>query len=97
MVARIEVMKGCKELAPGRAPGPDGFTAKLFQELPALTDALTALFNLIFEKGDIPVTLRRIYLIPILKPNKDPQLCSSRRPISLLSGVIKILESVMYC
>ena len=79
-------------MAQRKSPGPDGFPAELFQRLPALQDALVVLFNIILRTGDVPVTLRRVYLIPVLKPSKDPQLCAPRRPIPLLSAVIKLLE-----
>ena len=92
----IEIAEAVGEPAEGRAPGPDGFPAELFRKLPILQDALTILFNIILETGDIPTALRRIYLVPILKPSKDPQLCASRRPISLLSAIIKLLETVLY-
>ena len=46
--------------------------------------------------GTIPVTLRRVHLIPIFKAGKYPHLASSRRPISLLSTEVKLAESVIY-
>ena len=46
--------------------------------------------------GTIPVTLRRVHLVPIFKAGKDPHLASPRRPISLLSTEVKLAESVIY-
>ena len=34
-------------------------------------------------------------VIPLEKPNKDPAKCESKRPISLIGALAKILEEVV--
>merc|ERR1711895_340646 len=52
-------------------------------------------FNLIFLKQHFPKKWRDTLVIPILKPDKDPQDPLSYRPISLISCIYKLLDKIV--
>ena len=95
-ITTVEIHRALKVLSPHKAPGPDRFPGIVYKRLTALIPLLRDLLNLIYKTGVIPKTLRRIHLIPVPKPGKDPHQLSSRRPISLLSTAIKLVEAVIY-
>ena len=60
-----------------------------------ISDQLAVLFNLSFTSVSFPTILKTSKVTPIYK--KDSNLkCSSYRPISLLSNIDKILETIVY-
>ena len=79
-------------LATGRAPDPDGLPAGLYRGASALVDVLSVVFNGILRTGEIPKGLTRIHAAPPLKEGKNPNACEFRRPISLISTAVKVLE-----
>ena len=91
-----EIRKAIARLPTRKSSGPDSFPGLLYEKLPVVIPYLTQLLSLIFRAGLFPRTLRRIYLVPLLKAGKDPQSPESRRPIFPLSSVVKIAESVIY-
>ena len=52
-------------------------------------------FNLIFLKHLFPKKWQDTLVIPILKPDKDPQDPLSYRPISLISCIYKLLDKII--
>ena len=60
---------------------------------PVIASFLSHLFTLILRHGYMPKALRDCLLIPIPKPNKDPSLSDSYRPIALAPNLSKVLES----
>ena len=52
-------------------------------------------YNIIFTKHIFPTTWSEALIIPILKPQKDPQNPKSYRPISLLSCLYKVLDTII--
>ena len=95
-VTVVEVRRAVRTLAPGKTPGPDGLPGGAYKNLPILIPHLTRLMNLIYRTGAAPKPLRRVYLVPIPKPGRDPYLLSARRPISLLCSAAKVIEAVLY-
>ena len=95
-VTIVEVRRAIRTLAPSKTPGPDGFPGGVYKNLPVLVPHLTRVMNLIYRTGVIPKALRRVHLVPIPKPGRDPHLLSARRPISLLSTAAKVMEAVLY-
>ena len=91
-----EIVKAIGRLALGKAPGPDGLTTLFFKKLTVMVSVLEVVLNRILDTGKIPKSLTRIYLVPLLKPGKDPHGADSRRPISLIGVTMKIMESVLY-
>ena len=95
-VMAVEVAKAIRGMTSGKAPGPDGFPTEIYKNLPALIPVLARLTNLIYATGVFPKLLRRVFLVPLVKPGKDPHKVESRRPISLLCTAVKIIESILY-
>src|SRR6476619_7234326 len=56
---------------------------------------LTEIFNLSLNQNIIPQIWKLAKTIPIPKPNKDPGLGTSYRPLSLLSPIAKIMEKII--
>ncbi len=47
------------------------------------------------HKKELPETLNQALITVLLKPGKDPNLCTSYRPISLLNSDYKILTKMI--
>ena len=56
---------------------------------------ILSFYNIIFLKHLFPSSWSEALIIPILKPDKDPQNPKSYRPISLLSCLYKILDTII--
>ena len=52
-------------------------------------------YNIIFLKHLFPQAWKQALIIPILKPDKDPKDPKSYRPISLLSCLFKVLDTII--
>ena len=62
---------------------------------PLAIDYLKEIFNLSINKNIIPHSWKLAKIVPILKPQKDPNDGNSYRPISLLSPIVKTLEKLI--
>ena len=91
------LIKLVKFLKRGKAPGPDtipnevlrlGTTTSLFHHL-------AKLFTSSIQLGYIPTAWKIATLRMLLKPDKLPSLTTSYRPISLISSIMKLFESVI--
>ena len=61
-----------------------------------MKDRVLLLFQTSLEEGELPTQWRNAKVIPLKKPNKDDYTVEkSWRPISLLSTLGKVLESVV--
>ena len=88
-----EAIKSCKA---SKAAGPDDISNLHLKHLgPMGIDYLTKIFNLSVATSIIPDIWKSSIIIPLLKPNKDPQESNSYRPVSLLCPAIKILERLI--
>ncbi len=56
---------------------------------------LLKMFTNSLENLKLPQTLTEAFITRILKPGKDPSMCSSYRPISLLNVDVKILAKIL--
>ena len=76
--------------------GPDKIHYDFFRHLEErqLVELL-AFYNYIWTDEVFPEAWRHSYIIPILKPGKDPKLVSSYRPIQLTSCLCKLLERMV--
>ena len=93
-VVKVEVRKAVATMAKKKDAGDDGLVAELLQNLSSLIKPVVRLYNLILLNGRMPHQLLRVIMISLDKPHKDPEQCKSKRPISLISILAKILEAV---
>ena len=93
---QVEVAKAVRSLAAGKAAGPDGLPAEIFCNLSATWELVGAVFNGVMGRGVFPSGLRRLYIIPLDKPGRNPERCESKRPISLICALAKALEAAVY-
>jgi ribonuclease HI/exonuclease III len=56
---------------------------------------LLDLFNLIWKSGGIPISWKKVSIIPLLKPNKPKGEIKSYRPVALSSCVLKLFEHLI--
>lgn len=75
----------------------DGFTAEYYKSFSnLLSPYLTDMYNEDFALGRLPETLSEASIsLLLLKKDKDPLLCGSYRPISLLNVDFKILSKIL--
>ena len=80
----------------GKAPGCDRVHPLLLRKLPpAGKTALLSLLNRSWHEGRLPATWRTAIIVPIRKKGKAPVDVKSYRPVSLLSTIGKVLESML--
>ena len=80
------------------ATGSDGIEYRLIKNLPYnFRLHILEFFNYIYEKtiDKIPGNFTTANIITLLKPNKDPHVCASYRPISLTNHLGKLLEAMV--
>jgi hypothetical protein len=86
-----EVQEAIRGLKVSKAPGPNGISNRALMHLPQRTASLLVLiFNAILLTHHFPTAWKHARVISILKPEKDPALPSSYRPISVLDTIGKL-------
>ncbi|XP_047993599.1 uncharacterized protein LOC125232032 [Leguminivora glycinivorella] len=81
---------------PKKAPGEDGITADIAQEIAKSTPLLLDLYNKCLRSLYFPKAWKRAYIRVILKPGKDAyDTPKAYRPIGLLPVLGKILEKII--
>ncbi len=90
-----EVHKALSELDHRKCAGPD-LIDPYFLKLAAdfVAEPLTHLFNLTVQTKEIPMIWKSAFVLPLLK-GEDPSTLNNYRPISNLSLLAKILESLV--
>lgn len=95
-IPQSEVESAIRKAKSSKAIGPDGISTIMLKHLGTRGTAyMTKLFNLSLATLTIPNIWKTARIIPLLKPNKDPNDAKSFRPISLLSPVVKIMEAIL--
>jgi hypothetical protein len=95
-VSLTEVRHALNGLTRGRAPGPDDIGADLLTHLPE--PAVLLLHRIVAKSirtGVVPHEWKESQVIPLLKPGKPAETCSSWRPVSLTSIPAKLTERVV--
>lgn len=78
---------------PFKSPGGDNIIPMMLQKaFPLLTDMITNLLRASVTFAHIPQLWRKVNVVFIPKPGKNPDLPKSYRPISLSSFLLKTLE-----
>lgn len=91
-----EVTDAINSLQSNKSPGPDGYTTEFYKTYSAtLAPILVRVFNDALLKGLLPPTMSEASITLLLKKDKDPLLCGSYRPISLLNVDFKVLAKVL--
>ena len=76
--------------------GPDEINIRHLKPLgPRAISYLTKTYNIALNSNVTPKIWKTAKIIPILKPNKDPSIGTSYRPIALLSPLAKTLEKII--
>lgn len=76
-----------------KAPGPDGFPAEFYKHFwSILAPLLKRPVTEIKQKSRFPTHMKIAIISLLPKPNKDPTLPSSFRPISLINAHTKIIS-----
>lgn len=95
-VSTAEVQEAINLLQNGKSPGPDGFTVEFYKSYSSvLAPILQRVYNESFLLGRLPKTMSEASISLLVKKDKDPLLCSSYRPISLLNVDFKILSKIL--
>uniref|UniRef100_A0A8C5M4Y7 Reverse transcriptase domain-containing protein n=1 Tax=Leptobrachium leishanense TaxID=445787 RepID=A0A8C5M4Y7_9ANUR len=94
-ITSIELTSALKGLPNGKAPGPDGFTAKYYKCFPDLQPHLLKFYQSIFESGQPPREWLAAHIVTIPKTPLPSPHCSQYRPISLLNVDTKLYAKIM--
>ncbi|GFW49353.1 probable RNA-directed DNA polymerase from transposon BS [Trichonephila clavipes] len=91
-----EIISYIKKSNSKKAPGKDGISNRMTKNfsLKAIL-ILTIIINKILTLNYFPKSWKEAIIFPILKPGKNKNLPASYRPISLLSTLSKITESII--
>ena len=91
-----EIMKLINRLENKHSSGYDKISNLILKKLKvSIITPLEIIFNKSLESGTFPQKMKIADIYPLFK-NKERNLCTNYRPISLLITVSKILEKIMY-
>uniref|UniRef100_A0A8C5PEB2 Reverse transcriptase domain-containing protein n=1 Tax=Leptobrachium leishanense TaxID=445787 RepID=A0A8C5PEB2_9ANUR len=91
-----EITTALKSSKNGKTPGPDGFPVEYFKKFaPDLHPHLLATFNAIGEGTELPDSALMAHITVLPKSGRDPLLCDSYRPISLINADVKLLAKIL--
>ena len=95
VITRGEIEENLRNLK-NKSPGPDGISNELIKSLhSAYLDDLLDIFNQCLHTSCYPNDWKYGHIIPIHKPGKPADKCSSYRPIVLLSCLGKLFERII--
>uniref|UniRef100_A0A8C5P9T9 Reverse transcriptase domain-containing protein n=1 Tax=Leptobrachium leishanense TaxID=445787 RepID=A0A8C5P9T9_9ANUR len=91
-----ELEEAIKLTPSGKSPGPDGLSLQYYKSLHGLlAQHWLRAFNSLTEGTHLQASALTANITLIPKPGKDPELCSSYRPISLLNQDLKLFAKVL--
>ena len=95
-ITESDTILAIKQSKNNNSSGPDNINIKHLKHLgPIAIKYLINLYNITINTNTIPQIWKTSKIIPITKPNKNPSLSSSYRPIALLSPIAKTLEKII--
>lgn len=78
------------------APGPDGFPAEFYRTYAEeLAPKFHSMLLSSLREGALPASMSEAVIVVIPKPGKDPELCKSYCPISLIDVDAKLLAKIL--
>jgi len=93
LINPYKVHEAIRGLKVSKAPDPNGFPNRALKHLPQrVVSFLAQIFNAVLRTHHFPQVWEHVRVISILKPEKDPALLSSYRPINFLDTIIKLFE-----
>ena len=92
-ITESETIHAIKQSKNNNSSRPDNINIKHLG--PIAIKQLTSLYNITINTNTIPQIWETSKIIPIAKPNKNPFLPSSYKPIALLSPIAKTLEKII--
>ncbi len=91
-----EFFNALKLMPNNKSPGPDGCPAEFYKHFWSILSPLfIRMINESKQKSKLPDNMNTATISLLLKPNKDPTLPSSYRPISLINVDIKIIAKAL--
>lgn len=91
-----DVTAAIKKIKNSKAMGPDDISPVMLKHIGTKgMEFLTKLLNLLIQTLTISQSWKTAKIVPILKPDKNPDVGASYRPISLLSPFVKLMESLL--
>uniref|UniRef100_A0A8C5DIG8 Reverse transcriptase domain-containing protein n=1 Tax=Gouania willdenowi TaxID=441366 RepID=A0A8C5DIG8_GOUWI len=95
-ISILEIDKAISTLQSGKCPGEDGFPVEFFKVMKGkINKLLLRVFDKSLEESVLPESMYGANITLIVKKNRNPELCSSYRPISLLNVDNKILSKIL--
>ena len=94
---KYEIINIINNISINKATGPHSIPTNILHLIKLnISEPLSSIINLSFEKGIFPENLKTAKTIPIFKDKGSNLECSNYRPISLLSNINKIFEKLMH-
>lgn len=91
-----EVQIALSQLQAGKIPRADGLPTEFYSHhQDILAPRLVSVYAQFFKLEELPESMSEAVVVLIPKPGKDPEDCSSYRPISLLKVDAKILVKIL--
>ena len=95
-ITEEEIKEAIDRLKNNKSPGVDGFPGEYYKFfVNEITPVLCRVYNYALTEGNPPGSWLDAIISVIPKDNKNPSLCMSYRPISLLCVDFKILTSII--
>uniref|UniRef100_A0A803JPQ3 Reverse transcriptase domain-containing protein n=1 Tax=Xenopus tropicalis TaxID=8364 RepID=A0A803JPQ3_XENTR len=91
-----EIVSAIQSLPSNKTPGLDGLPPDWYKSLnKTIAPRLLETFQAAWDSQSLPPSFYEALIVVIPKPGRDPTLCSSYRPISLINTDAKILAKIL--